>query len=69
MELSDVTQVIDLNKTRDVNKYLVLGWKLIQTYVVTGGCAPGIDQDVHYVMAWQGPDPKHPAPEDYTLDF
>lgn len=62
MELSDVTQVIDLTNDRIVNEYLDIGWKLQSMYTVAYHTEGPLVMHLtpHYILAWYGPDPKHP---------
>ena len=62
MELSDVTQVIDLTSDRIANEYFALGWKLLNQYTVAYHTEGPLVMHLtpHYILAWYGPDPKHP---------
>ena len=65
MELTDVTRVETLTSSAEVNKYLDLGWKLINTYTTAyDTIGPGCNHlTIHFVIAWVGPDPQFPSDE------
>lgn len=62
MELAEITQVAELTRVQDVNKYLDLGWHIIKVYTTAYDTeGPGCNhQSVHFVMAWTGADPQYP---------
>ena len=62
MNLMDVTQVTELASTTDVNKYLALGWKLVNIYTTAYDTTPPgcHHQTSHYVLVWHGENPQYP---------
>lgn len=60
--LSAVVKVADLTKHSEVNEYLELGWRIIDTYKTaydTEGPAAN-HQTLHYVLGWVSGEPKYP---------
>jgi len=62
MNYSEVTKVVELQSQNEVNKYLDLGWKLLEIYKTTyDTCGPGANhQTAHFVLGWTGGEPKYP---------
>lgn len=62
MELSEITKVADLSSADELNRYLAIGWKLINTYTSAYDTQyPGCNhQTIHYVIGWSGSDPEYP---------
>ena len=62
MELSEITKVDLLSRVDDVNAYLALGWKILNTFTAcfdTEGPACK-HQALYFAMAWYGPNPQYP---------
>jgi hypothetical protein len=65
MELSEIKEVVEINHPKRTNKYLKLGWILINTYTV----CPDSDghQTMRYVLGWPKAEKAvHPEP-DYKI--
>lgn len=62
LELNEITRVEDLTSSEDVNAYLELGWKILNTYTTAYDTigAGASNLTMHFVMAWTGADPKYP---------
>lgn len=62
LDLSEITRVEDLTSSEDVNAYLAIGWKILNTYTRTYDTeGPAVKhQTLHIVMAWCGADPQYP---------
>lgn len=62
MELSDVTQVVDLTNAEAANRYFAAGWKYLSQYTTAYDTQPPGCHHMtqHYVLAWYGANPKHP---------
>lgn len=63
MKLTKVKEVVDTIDNEQVNKYLNLGWAIINTFVTLDEESDEPNQTLHYVLAWaqDGEEPKHPT--------
>ncbi len=60
--LEDTRQVKPLTDPEQLNRYLELGWRLIDKYVTSSSDPDRRDERLHYVVAWQTDDPPmHPG--------
>ena len=62
MELKDIIKLESFSSEETANKYLDLGWKIVNIYNTAydtqpPGCA---HQTPHYVVAWFGENPTYP---------
>lgn len=55
--LEDTRQVKPLADPDLLNRYLELGWKLIDKYVTASSNPDRRDEQLHYIVAWQTDDP------------
>lgn len=62
MELSQISEVIELTSPDEVNQYLGLGWKLLHTYTEAYDTEPPrvYAQTLIYSLGWPGSNPQHP---------
>ena len=65
MDYSLVKKVEELINPKEVNRYLDLGWKLLQVYTTaTDTDNPFVkDQCAFYVVGWTEGEPKYPEPD------
>lgn len=69
MDKSEISKVVVLSNSTEVNAYLDLGWKLIETYTTCYDTSAPLykHQTLYFVMGWYGDNPKYPAkPEPYA---
>ncbi len=62
MEFTEITKMEEFTSLETVNKYLALGWKVVNIYTTAydtqyPGC---VHQTTHYVLAWLGGVPQYP---------
>ena len=62
MDLADVSEVVELSDSEDVNRYLKKNWKIINIYNKPFDLENPVYNYLipHFVMGWVGPNPKHP---------
>ena len=63
MKLTKIREVVDTADNEQANKYLDMGWTMINTFVTVDGESDEPNQTLHYVLAWakDGEEPKHPT--------
>jgi hypothetical protein len=54
-DLSVYSEVVDLGDVAEVNRYLELGWRIVQAYVVNSPNTAREDRNEqpHYVLGWR----------------
>ena len=62
MDFGQITEIIELRSTGDVNRYLAAGWRLINTFInAYDNQPPGVYyQTLVYSLGWIGDNPIHP---------
>ncbi len=65
MDKSDVCEIFETVNAEQVNQYLRLGWRLIETVKEVGAPDLYIGSSIHYSLGWSSASgaPVHPAPE------
>lgn len=65
MELTEITRLEEFTSIELANKYLELGWKVVQVYTTAYDTEPPrcAHQTAHYVLAWFGENPRCLEPE------
>jgi len=63
VKLTKVKEVVDTIDNEQANKYLNLGWTIINTFVTIDGESDEANQTLHYVLAWaqDEEEPKYPT--------
>lgn len=52
--LSDIAEVVDIDKLEKVNLYLAAGWLWVEKYITDYGEPGKRRETVHYVLGWPG---------------
>jgi hypothetical protein len=64
MELEKTKMTVVVNTSKEMNRFLMEGWTLIQTYVMDSGNPEGRFETPNFVLAWQkDSEPSYPEEE------
>ncbi|NBK19164.1 hypothetical protein D7Y41_23790 [Anaerotruncus sp. 1XD22-93] len=73
MNLSKISEIVDVTSCRDVNRYLDSGWVIVNIHnaAFATGDPKTFGQTAHFTLGWKGKDPKYPdlSPDYGTSDF
>ena len=64
MTIENTKIVVEVRNTTEVNKYLQLGWVLINQYVIDVGELGQPSQQPRFILAWQNSEAPAEHPED-----
>lgn len=68
MDLSKISEVVDVISHRDVNLFLDAGWVILNIHntAYSTGDPKTTGQTEHFTLGWEGKEPKYP---DLSIDY